>query len=133
MPINLVPLATDTDPGVVVKHETFDDTEYVLLRSVVSDAAVTAANVAANKSGKYVASDYQVALIMSMVQDWRIKDAAGDQISLTEPTVRRLSPQFKVWLVNEINQCDGSIDKSGSTIEIAGVAVPFRKAIGSLG
>ena len=129
MPMYMVPDDGEQDRGIVVKYKDFADDEHVTLRSVLSDEIVDIATERANASGTYKASVYRAHLILQMVIDAEIVNArTGKPITLSLDGLRKLSPQFKGWLVGEINKCDGSVGGL-STIEINGVAVPFRAPV----
>jgi len=130
MPLYTVPADDEKDPGIVVKYAGFTDKEWVIIRSVLSDDIVDLASDRANAGGTYKASVYRAWIILQMTIDAEIiNPRTGSHITFSLDGLKRLSPQFKMWLMGEINKCDGSIEGL-STIEINGVGVPFRPATG---
>lgn len=128
MPIASVTPEDEDDSGLVVKHDGFDETEFVRLRTVLSDDILEAATEKANKTGKFVNRTFVTHLILGMVLDMHVIDArTGKPYERTVAGIQSMPTQFRQWLQGEINRCDGSVAHLAS-IEINGVKLPFRKA-----
>lgn len=135
MPFYSEPSKDDADDGLYVRHPNMDKDEHVHLRRVLTDGIARLADEKANADGKYDAAIYRRELIKLMVlPDCRVRNAAlpADHPNpwydlKDDDTLAGLPVQFKVWLVNEINKCDGSI-ANVSKVKISGKEVDFRRA-----
>jgi hypothetical protein len=109
-----------------------------VLRSVLTDGMLDAATEAANKGGKTSNAKFRASLVRQMVLKCNVKNRAIDPASgnpyldlRDDATLAKLPAPFLAWLAGEINRCDGSV-AGVSQVEIGGVMVTFRAAVGLL-
>ena len=122
-----MPLATDTaeDKGIAVKYKSFNDDEFVLLKSVLTGKTLDTARDAAAKNGKFDMLDFNYTLFNASIKDYLILNPDNTPWMLTKDNLAIAPQAFVQWLTEQINLCDGSITKDAA-VTIKGIEVPFR-------
>ena len=129
-----VPAGQDDD-GVYAVYPGLPQDQWVKFRTVLTDAILDQATEAANRTTPSSNAVFRSTLIKLMVLKSNVKDRSVDPSTGGNPyldlkddaVLARLPSQFKLWLQQEINRCDGSVAHT-STVVIGGVPCTFRQA-----
>ena len=117
----------EKEKGVGLKYKTFDEDEYIIIHSVLTDECIDDCREKAQKTGKFKSDVFTFELITAMVMNYRILNPDGTEWKLTKDSLSKAPSSFRQWLSAELDKCDGSLAK-GAIKTVAGVEVTFREA-----